>query len=186
QVMPILAKAGCNAGACHASQYGKGGFKLSVFGYAPDEDHFAIVRDRMGRRVSFAEPAESLFLLKPTAAVPHGGGRRFETGSVDYQVLKHWIASGAPGPVGKALQVIGLTVTPARRVGSVGLIQQLQVVANYSDGSKRDVTAWARYDSMDEAVLRVSPQGVVQTVGKGQGAAMVRFEGQAQLAQVVV
>src|SRR3954454_24331905 len=31
-VMPILTKAGCNAGACHASQYGKGGFKLSVFG----------------------------------------------------------------------------------------------------------------------------------------------------------
>src|SRR6185369_16189577 len=30
-VMPILSKAGCNAGACHASQFGKGGFKLSVF-----------------------------------------------------------------------------------------------------------------------------------------------------------
>jgi hypothetical protein len=186
QVMPIISKAGCNAGACHASQYGKGGFKLSVFGYAPDEDHVAIVRDRIGRRVSFAEPAESLFLLKPTASIPHGGGRRFQAGSVDYQILKRWIASGAPGPNGKEPQVTGLIVTPARRVGSVGLTQQLQVVARYADGSQRDVTAWARYDSMEEAVLSVSPQGIVQMIGKGQGAAMIRFEGQAQLAQFVV
>src|SRR5262249_31350217 len=154
--MPILAKAGCNAGACHASQYGKGGFKLSVFGYAPEEDHIAIVRDRIGRRVSFVDPASSLFLLKPTASVPHGGGRRFETGSVEYRTLERWIASGAPGPNSKAPQVTALNVTPARRVGGVGLRQQLQVIASYSDGSKRDVTALARYDSMDEAVLRVS------------------------------
>jgi hypothetical protein len=186
QVMPIISKAGCNAGACHASQYGKGGFKLSVFGYAPDEDHVAIVRDRIGRRVSFADPAESLFLLKPTASLPHGGGRRFDAGSVDYQILKRWIAFGAPGPSAKAPTVTGLIVTPAQRVGSIGLTQQLQVIAKYSDGSERDVTAWARYDSMEEAVLRVSPQGLVETVGKGQGAAMVRFEGQAQLAQFVV
>src|SRR5262249_24576210 len=74
QVMPILAKAGCNAGACHASQYGKGGFKLSVFGYAPDEDHVAIVRDRFGRRISFADPDRRLFLLKPTSGVPDDRG----------------------------------------------------------------------------------------------------------------
>jgi hypothetical protein len=185
-VMPVLSKAGCNAGACHASQHGKGGFKLSVFGYAPEEDYFAIVRDRIGRRVSFVEPAESLVLLKPTSAIPHGGGRRFETGSVDYQILRRWIACGAPGPDGKAAQVTGLNVTPPRRVGCVGLMQQLQVTASYSDGSKRDVTAWARYDSMDEAVLRVSPQGLMQTTGKGQATVMVRFQGQAQIAQVVV
>ncbi|MCX7418616.1 MAG: hypothetical protein NT013_03640, partial [Planctomycetia bacterium] len=32
QVTPILNKAGCSMGACHAAQYGQGGFKLSVFG----------------------------------------------------------------------------------------------------------------------------------------------------------
>ncbi len=32
----VLGKLGCNMGACHASQYGKGGFKLSVFGFEPD------------------------------------------------------------------------------------------------------------------------------------------------------
>jgi len=186
QVMPILAKAGCNAGACHASQYGKGGFKLSVFGYAPDDDYVAIVRDRLGRRVSLADPARSLFLLKPTTAVLHGGGRRLERDSVDYRILERWIANGAPGPKSNAAQVTGLRVIPARRVGGIGLTQQLQVIAKYSDGSERDVTAWARYDSMEEAVLNVSAQGQVRTVGKGQGAVMVRFEGQAQLAQLVV
>src|SRR5262249_12582870 len=116
----------------------------------------------------------------------HGGGRRFDAGSVDYQILKRWIAFGAPGPSAKAPTVTGLIVTPARRVGSIGLTQQLQVIAKYGEGSERDVTSWARCDSMEEAVLRVSPQGLVETVGKGQGAAMVRFEGQAQLAQFVV
>jgi hypothetical protein len=186
QVMPIISKAGCNAGACHASQYGKGGFKLSVFGYAPEEDHFAIVRDRLGRRVSFIEPGESLFLLKPTASIPHGGGRRFDKGSVDYQIIERWIAGGAPGPLPNAPHVVSLTVAPSRRVGAVGLKQQLQVLAKYSDGRTRDVTAWARYDSMDEAILRVSPQGILGTVGKGQGTVMVRFEGQGQIAQVIV
>jgi hypothetical protein len=186
QVMPILAKAGCNAGACHASQYGKGGFKLSVFGYAPAEDYEAIVRDRIGRRVCFQNPTESLFLLKPSSSVPHGGGRRFEVGSLEYQVLARWIACGAPGPRGNARQVTGLAVTPSRRVGTPGLTQQLQVIATYSDGKKRDVTALAKFDSMDDAVVRVSPLGVMQAVGKGQGTVMVRFEGQAQIAQVVV
>jgi hypothetical protein len=37
-VVPIISKAGCNMGACHASQYGKAGFKLSVFGYEPSQD----------------------------------------------------------------------------------------------------------------------------------------------------
>ena len=61
-VAPILNKAGCSMGACHAAQYGQGGFKLSVFGSELDQDREAIVRDRAQRRLSFVEPGESLFL----------------------------------------------------------------------------------------------------------------------------
>ena len=57
QVLPILYKAGCNAGTCHASQHGKGGFILSVMGYDPPADRNAVVRDRMQRRVNFLNPA---------------------------------------------------------------------------------------------------------------------------------
>jgi hypothetical protein len=185
QVMPIISRAGCNAGACHASQYGKGGFKLTVFAFAPDQDYHNIVRDGFGRRVNLVDPARSLFLLKPTTGVPHGGGRRINPGSVDYQILRSWLACGAPPPAA-APEMTSLDVFPARRVGARRFTQQLRVVANYSNGKKRDVTAFARFDSTDDGVLRVSPTGLVETVGRGQGTAMVRFEGQAQIAQIIV
>jgi hypothetical protein len=186
QVMPIIAKLGCNAGACHASQFGKGGFKLSVFGFDPPHDHFNIVRDGFSRRVNLLEPDRSLLLLKPTTAVPHGGGRRLQRGSVDYQVLRSWLAGGAPGPDAKDPRMTELRVTPSRRIGEPGFTQQLRVVATYSNGTRRDVTAWAKFDSMDDGVLQVAPDGLVKAVGRGQGTAMVRFEGQAQIAQVIV
>jgi hypothetical protein len=185
-VMPILAKAGCNAGACHASQYGKGGFKLSVFGFAPEDDYRAIVRDSLGRRVSKIAPASSLILLKPTGGVPHEGGQRLQVGSVDYQVLEQWLACGAPGPSAKAPKAASLRIGPSRRVGPLGFTQQLQVVATYDNGQTRDVTALAKFDSMDEGVLRVTKTGQVTTVGRGQGVALVRFEEQAEIATFVV
>ena len=86
-VVPILSKAGCNAGACHASQYGKGGFKLTVFSFDPNQDYAQIVRDREGRRIDRVNPENSLLLLKPTLAVPHGGNQRLEAGSIDHQML---------------------------------------------------------------------------------------------------
>ncbi len=186
QVLPIISKAGCNAGACHASQFGKGGFKLSVFGYAPDEDYHAIVRDGMSRRIDVFDPSRSLVLLKPTLGQPHQGGHRLQAGSVDYQIFRAWIAEGAPASAGNAAQVTGLHVLPPRRVGAPGFTQQLRVLADYSDGTSRDVTAWAKYDSTDDSVLSVSRDGLVTATGKGQAAAMVRFEGQAEIAQLVV
>lgn len=185
-ILPILSKNGCNAGACHASQYGKGGFILSVFGYAPDQDRVAIVRDRQQRRVNFVEPEQSLLLLKPTMEVPHGGSRRLQKGSVDYQFLASWIAGGAPGPAKDAPVVASVAVYPSHRVGESGFQQQLRVEATYSNGVVRDVTHWAKFDSLDDAVLAVTPTGVVTAKGRGQAPAMVRFEGQAAISMVVV
>ena len=188
QIMPVLAKFGCSMGACHAAQYGQGGFKLSVFGFDPSADHFAIVRDNQSRRTNFLDPAASLLLKKATNAVVHGGGRRLEIGSVDHHLLMAWIAAGAPGPrpAKDVTTVTALEVQPARRVGVKEFSQQLQVIATYSDGTRRDVTSWARYDRSDEGVARVSPSGVVEVIRRGQAGAMVRFEGQAAIAQVVV
>ena len=42
EVEPVLTKTGCNAGACHGAQYGKGGFKLSLFGDDPNADHSVV------------------------------------------------------------------------------------------------------------------------------------------------
>lgn len=185
-VTPILSKAGCSMAPCHASQFGKAGFKLSVLGSAPENDHQAIVRQRQQRRVNFVQPENSLFLQKPTMEVPHGGARRLKRDSVDYQILIAWLTAGAPGPKKNALKVAGVSVTPSRRVGKMDITQQLRVEASYSDGTTRDVTAWAKFDSMDDGIVSVSKDGVVTTVGKGQAPIMVRFEGQAATSMFVV
>jgi hypothetical protein len=185
QVLPVLSKAGCNAGACHASQYGKGGFKLSVFSFAPNEDFDAITRDRYARRVNLLEPERSLFLLKPTLAVRHGGNRRLAAGSVDYELLRAWIVAGTPGLKGDDPKVQSIRVVPSRRVGPPGSTQQLQVLAAYSDGKTRDVTCWAKFDSLDDSVVTVTPEGRSTIAGKGQSNVMVRFEGQAEVTTVV-
>jgi hypothetical protein len=185
-IVPILNKAGCAAAACHASQFGKGGFKLSVFGYDPQADFEAIARADRQRRINFAAPDASLFLQKPTMNLPHVGGRRLLPDSVEYQVMRAWVEAGAQPPQPKQPTIVKLEVLPDHRVGGVGLKQQLQVIATYSDGATRDVTATARYDSMDEGILRVDTRGQLETVGRGQTSVMVRYEGQADLALVVV
>ena len=96
-VIPLLTRAGCNSGACHGALAGKGGLKLSLRGSIRQRS-FRADPAGLGRRVDRKEPARSLVLLKPTQAVPHGGGQKIEAGSADYRVLADWIAAGAPGP----------------------------------------------------------------------------------------
>lgn len=181
-IRPIISRMGCNAGACHASQFGKGGFVLSVVGFDPDLDYNSIVRDRQQRRVSLVQPAESLLLMKPTMQVPHGGGKKLNVDSTAYRALLAWLSNGAPGPVADAAVVKRLSVAPKERIASPDETQQLQVVAEYNDGTQRDVTAWAKFDSTDDAVLSVTPDGLVTVEGRGQAPIMVRFEGQADIA----
>ncbi|RLS33800.1 MAG: DUF1553 domain-containing protein [Planctomycetota bacterium] len=186
EILPVLTRAGCNAGACHASQHGKGGFVLSVMAFDPALDWNSIAVASRGRRVCPTNPDGSLLLQKATNRVPHGGGVRLAADSRDYAVLANWIGSGAPRPAAEPVTVVGLSVEPAQRLASSGQTQQLRVVARHSDGSERDVTAWTRFDCLDEAVVRVSSAGLVTTVGKGQGAVMARFGGEATTSTFVV
>src|SRR5437868_5449268 len=75
-VVGLLGKSGCSAGACHGSFAGKGGLRLSLFGYEPQMDYRALTRGGGGRRINVTEPDESLMLLKATGQVAHGGGAR--------------------------------------------------------------------------------------------------------------
>ncbi|MCA9064075.1 MAG: DUF1553 domain-containing protein [Planctomycetaceae bacterium] len=184
-IRPLISRLGCNSGACHASQFGKGDFVLSVVGFDPDLDYRSMVRDRQQRRVSLVQPDDSLLLRKPTMQVPHGGGHRLIKGTAAYETLAAWIAAGAPAPDPKAPTVEKLTVFPAERIAAPGDEQQLQVYADYSDGTRRDVTCWAKFDSTDDAVLSVTTDGLVTVEGAGQAPIMVRFEGQADIAMFV-
>src|SRR5215217_7575821 len=93
-VLPVLTKAGCNSGACHGAAAGKNGLRLTLRGYGPEVDYDVLTRQALGRRVVKSAPAESLLLLKPTGAVEHGGGVRFDTDSLEYRVIADWIAAG--------------------------------------------------------------------------------------------
>jgi len=184
-IRPIISRLGCNAGACHASQFGKGGFVLSVVGFDPDLDYNSMVRDRLQRRVSLVQPEESLLLKKPTLQVAHGGGKKLTEGSTPYNTLLAWLSSSAPGPKSDAPVVRRVSVEPRERIAIPQQTQQLRVIAEYSDGSQRDVTGWAKFDSTDDAVLSVTPDGLVTIEGRGQAPIMVRFEGQADIAMFV-
>ena len=185
-VRPILSKAGCAAGACHAAQYGQGGFKLSVFGFDPQADYEAIARSSRGRRLNFASPEDSLLLRKPAMLDNHGGGLRLEDDSLEYEIVRDWIDAGASPTSKSELKVLSLEVHPRKRVGPQGFTQQLRVLADYSDGSRRDVTSLAVFDAIDQAVVSVGDDGYVHAVGKGQTGVMVRYEGQAAVSTFVV
>ena len=73
-VLSVLTKAGCNSGACHGAAAGKNGLRLTLRGYGPEVDYDVLTRQALGRRINRSSPAESLFLLKPTGALEHGGG----------------------------------------------------------------------------------------------------------------
>ena len=186
EVEPMLTKLGCNQGACHGSQHGKGGFRLSLLGFEPDSDYTSIVKSAEARRVTPFAPEESLLLLKPTLTVAHGGGKRMEAGSDAYRLLTLWLENGAPGPREADPQVIGLKVYPEHRVMPPGEEQHLAVVAALSDGSERDVTADARFDTLNEAVATVRPSGLARSIGRGEANLMVRYQGRAAMARLTV
>ena len=184
-VVPILSRAGCNQGACHGAQFGKGGFKLSLLGFAPERDYTRLVRDHFGRRVSLIKPADSLILRKALMEIHHGGGKRFQRDSYDHQVLTTWLKAGAPAPKSDEPEVVDLTISPAEQVYRVDENQQLRVVAHYSDNTTRDVTLTAKYDTLSEGIATVTEDGDITVVGQGQAAVMVRYEGQAKVSHVL-
>ena len=185
-VEPVLAKQGCNSGACHGALAGKGGFRLSLQGYDPDSDHFSIVKQDRGRRVELADPGRSLFLAKPSGAIAHKGGVRFSTDSLEYKILSGWIGAGAARPGPDEARVERLEVFPDRSLQKVGQSQQILVRARYSDGRSEDVTRWVKWSSADESVCRVDDQGKAQVIGPGEGSVVAWFASKLAIARVTV
>ncbi len=185
EVIPLLTKLGCNQGACHGSQHGKGGFKLSLFGFDPETDHAQIVKSAEGRRVVLSDPERSILLLKPSLTLEHGGGERMKPGSWQYNLLREWLESGVPEPRPNDPIVTGLEVLPAKRLMRPGEEQQLVVRATWSDGRIEDVTRLALYDSLNDSKAKVdAARGLAQCLDRGETYVMIRFGGQATVFQV--
>ncbi|QDT35708.1 DUF1553 domain-containing protein [Stratiformator vulcanicus] len=185
-VLPVLSKAGCNSGACHGALAGKGGFRLSLRGYDPMSDYFNIAKQDRGRRIELADPGRSLLIAKPSGALPHKGGLRFETDSREYQILSEWIAAGASPPTKADTEVERIEVLPGRSIHTVGSKQDLVVIAHFSDGRAVDVSEWVIWSSSDEAVCSVDEHGTVTVIGPGEGAIVAWYSSKLAIARVTV
>lgn len=185
-VQPVLSRIGCNSGACHGSAGGKNGFKLSLRGYDPQADLLALTDDLAGRRFNRAMPDQSLFLLKPTGGVPHEGGTILEENSVSYQLLRQWIADGAPFDVEEQRPQSIRVVPPEVSISAIGAAQQFAVLAKFDDGSERDVTSQAFFETSNIEVLDVEERGLIQAKRRGEAAVLVRYEGNYAATQVMV
>ncbi|MBY0228963.1 MAG: DUF1549 domain-containing protein, partial [Gemmataceae bacterium] len=176
-VMPVLARLGCNQGTCHGAEAGRAGFKLSLRGYDPLFDHRALTDDLGGRRTNRAAPDQSLMLMKPSGAVPHAGGVLAQPGEPYYEILKAWIAEGHRLDL-KTPKAQSIEVTPSHAVlGRPGDKQQLAVIAKYADGSTRDVTAEAFLETSSAEIATVDRGAAATAVRRGEATVMVRYEG---------
>jgi hypothetical protein len=178
-VVPVLTKAGCNAGVCHAKAGGgQKGFHLSLLGFEAAEDYEHIVKENRGRRLFLSVPENSLLLTKASGKTPHGGGLRIKTDSKAYQILLNWIRQGATFDGEVAPKLLAVDVQPGRGTVQRNGEQQLKAVAKYSDGSERDVTEQALFESNDKSMADVSDRGLVKVLDiPGKVAIMVRYQG---------
>jgi hypothetical protein len=178
-VVPVLTKAGCNAGVCHAKAGGgQKGFHLSLLGFEAGEDYEHIVKENRGRRLFLSAPEKSLLLTKASGKTPHGGGLRIKADSQAYKILLNWIRQGATFDGEVAPKLLAVDVQPGRGTVQRNTEQQLKAVAKYSDGSERDVTEQALFESNDKSMADVSDRGLVKVLDiPGKVAIMVRYQG---------
>lgn len=166
-VLPLMGRLGCNGRACHGSFQGRGGFRLSLFGYDFGADHAALTAGD-SPRVNLKQVGDSKILLKPTSADDHEGGERFKRDSWHYRLFARWIAGGAK-PVGEGdARFVSLTIEPQEILfEKVGGSKQLKAIVEWSDGVREDVTPLCRFQSNDESVAVVDEFGRVNCSGQG-------------------
>lgn len=175
-VVPLMGKVGCNGRACHGSFQGRGGFRLSLFGYDFKGDHEALTQGEKPR-VNTAAVAESLMLQKPLQVIPHEGGTRLKEGTWQHKVLYKWIEAGAK-PIGKQTpEFVRLEVTPAEIVAKQrGETFVLKAVAVWSNGTREDVTPLCRFQTNNDQIATIDDAGVVTSAGPGDSHVVVFYD----------
>ncbi len=175
-VMPVFSRKGCNTGSCHGAARGQDGFNLSLFGFDPRGDHFRLTREMLGRRINLAVPEDCLLINKATGSVAHSGGSLMSRDSEHYQTLLRWLETGATDDGGKVPTVKSVELYPKSGVlNGADTQHRLVVLANYSDGSTRDVTQLSYFSASNEIAAAVSPEGIVTAASRGESFVMARF-----------
>lgn len=175
-VMAVLSRAGCNQGACHGNLNGKGGFKLSLRGEDPAFDRAALTRDTLGRRASPHMPDESLVLRKASGTVAHEGGPRFCVDSLEYGIIRDWIAAGCPDDRHDLPTITRLEVTPRKAIRiDPDNHFRIAVKGHFSDGTTRDLSRLVVYETSAVGLIEISPDGEVTKNQPGELVILVRY-----------
>jgi len=183
-VMPVFMKAECNR--CHGAARGQDGFRLSLWGFDPDGDHYRLTREMSGRRVNLAIPEESLIVTKANGQAPHTGGKLFEKNSEQEKTFVRWLAAGAPNDRPDVATATSLEILPKKIVlESPGQQFRVTVRAHYSDGSDRDVTSLALFLTSNEGSAKIK-DGSITTGQRGEAFVMARYATFTVGAQVIV
>lgn len=171
--MPLLGRLGCNGRACHGSFQGRGGFRLSLFGYDFKSDHDAL----LDGRVDVEDPQFSLIIEKPISDEDHEGGKRYEEHSWQHHVLRRWIEAGAEFDTQTIHQLVELEIAPSELVFSKpGEKVQLTATAVWQDGTREDVTPLCRFQTNDDQVAKVDEDGLVTSAQSGDTHLVVFYD----------
>lgn len=169
-VVPLLGRLGCNSAKCHGSFQGRGGFRLSLFGFDFESDRAALTAmstSEEGARINSPAAANSLLVREPTEQTDHEGGKRFEIDGWEHRLLLRWIEAGAPG-TSTPKKLVRIEVQPREIVlRQVDERSQLKVVAVWEDGLQEDVTCLCRFRTNNDAVIRVDSSGQAVATGRG-------------------
>ncbi len=185
-VMPVIARLGCNGGTCHGAAKGKNGFQLSLRGYDPIADHLSLTDDLEARRFNRAAPEKSLMLLKPGGAVPHVGAVLTQPGEPYYEIIRSWIADGVKLD-NDSPRVAKIDLYPPNpELQLPGMTQQMAVLASFTNGMVRDVTLEAFLEVGNTELAKVDKSGLVQAVRRGSTAVLARYEGAYAAANLLI
>ena len=177
-ILPILSRAGCNGGSCHAKPNGQNSFALSVFAYDPRSDYEEIVFDARGRRIFPGIPEQSLLLQKPTLAIPHKGGKRLEVGSDFHTEITRWISEGLIFQTPNEANIDSVRVLPPEGRFAPDSSHQLRVEAQYKNGEIRDITDMVDYAVSDKEMITVTESGRAHFGNlSGQAVILARYMG---------
>lgn len=172
-VMPLLGKLGCNGRACHGSFQGRGGFRLSLFGYDFEGDHTELTD-----RIDLTDTSTTSYLLeKPLMEVPHEGGQRLKPGSWQHNLLTEWVRQEAPS-IGEApARLSQLKITPSEIVFQSDSDKvQLQATAIWSDGTSEDVTSLCRFQTNDDQIADITEAGEITAAAPGDTHVVVFYD----------
>ncbi len=189
QVMPILTKAGCNAGACHGAAAGRGGFHLSLYGSRPSADFSEITMALEGRRIDRRKSELSLLLLKPTEQLSHEGGTRLELDGRDYKTVQRWIEQGSRRTDSRQLTEFTLAseaVDRGENSDRKTWYFKLNATAKFSDGSVVDVLPWTVLTPNDPSGISIDEQGVAALLRPGRHLIMARYLDQVRPLELLV